>query len=120
MGHARGFTLIELMVVMTILGILVSIAVPQYSKYRTHAYDTQAKMDLRGVAIAEEAYYVDSSAYLSCANESCHSLPGIAALSKGVTLTINSTETGFVGTSTHRKGSGKIFTWDTSKGGAAQ
>ena len=118
MASNRGFTLIELMVVMTILGILISIAVPQYSKYRTHAYDTQAKMDLRGVAIAEEAYYVDSESYLACANETCRSLPGITALSKGVLLAIDSTETGFVGTSTHKKGSGKTFTWDTSQGGA--
>ncbi|MDC0358348.1 prepilin-type N-terminal cleavage/methylation domain-containing protein [Oligoflexia bacterium] len=112
-----GFTLIELLVTMTIISILTAIAVPQFSDFRERGFDTRAISDLRNTAIAEEAYFIDAEKYLSCANSTCANLPGISALSKGVTLTIIATDTTFTGTATHPKGTGKIFKWDSNKGG---
>jgi type IV pilus assembly protein PilA len=112
-----GFTLIELLVVMGIIGALVSIAVPQYSAYKARAFDTRAQMDLRHVALAEEAYFLDSEHYLSCSNRNCTSLPGIKTLSQGVTLAITATTTGFTGSSKHNQGSGRLFTWRSESGG---
>jgi type IV pilus assembly protein PilA len=117
MNEESAFTLLELLIVMTIIGILASISIPKYVTYKARAFDTRAKSDLRNVAIAEEAYFVDAEAYISCAAETCAALPGIGALSKGVLLAVNATPTGFTGTSSHPKGSGTIFTWDTSRGG---
>jgi type IV pilus assembly protein PilA len=41
MNDTRGFTLIELMLVMSIIGILASIAIPQFSAYRTRAFHSE-------------------------------------------------------------------------------
>jgi len=117
MKSCDGFTLIELLVSMAIVSVLASIAIPRYAHYRERGFDTRAVSDLRNAAVAEEAYYIDSEHYLTCADSSCLQLPGIKALSRGVTLTINATATGFTGFSKHPKGSGKVFTWDSSEGG---
>lgn len=42
MYHQRGFTFIELMLVISIIGILAAIAIPQFSAYRTRAYQCEA------------------------------------------------------------------------------
>jgi len=59
----RGFTLIELMIVIAIIGILAAIAIPQFSAYRTRSYNSAAQSDLRNAATAQEAYYVDHQTY---------------------------------------------------------
>ncbi len=117
--NEQGFTLIELLVVVAIVGILTSITLPQFSRYKERAFDTQAQSDLRNVALAEEAYFIDAESYLSCQNSNCNQLPGISSLTKGVTLTVTATATGFTATSQHSKGSGKTFAWDSNAGGMA-
>lgn len=112
-----AFTLIELLAVIAIIGILLAIAIPQYAEYKKRGFDTRAKTDLRNVAIAEEAQFIDSETYLSCADVTCTNLPGIATLSKGVTLAITATPSGFTGTATHDQGSGVTFHWNSANGG---
>ena len=118
MVHGESaFTLIELLVVMTIIGILTAIAVPEYQSYRARSFDLRALSDLRNVAIAEEAYFLDSEQYLSCEGLSCSNLPGIVALSQGVSLQITATDTNFTGRASHRQGSGREYLWDSLQGG---
>jgi type IV pilus assembly protein PilA len=109
--------LIELLVVITIVSILTAIAIPEYRRYRANAYDLSASFNLRSIATAEEAYFLENESYLSCSNQECLSLPGIVAISKGVEISIEATHSGFTGSSTHKLGSGKIFNWDSSQGG---
>jgi type IV pilus assembly protein PilA len=112
-----GFTLIELLVVIGIMGVLMAIAIPQYSAYKARAFDTRAQVDLRNVALAEEAYFLEAERYLSCAQTTCAGLPGIVRLSTGVSLAITATTSGFLGTSTHGQGSGRRFVWNSQAGG---
>ena len=118
MKNNKGFTLIELLVVIAIIGILAAIAIPQFAEYRARGFDSRAKSDLRNVATAEEAYFADNEVYKSCTGAACATnLPGISALSDGVTLQITATNTGFTGSSTHPKGTGVTCDWDSSSGG---
>jgi prepilin-type N-terminal cleavage/methylation domain-containing protein len=63
--NQKGFTLIELMIVIAIIGILAAIAIPQFNSYRKRAFDASAQSNLRNAATAQEAYYVDESTYCS-------------------------------------------------------
>jgi type IV pilus assembly protein PilA len=63
MKDQKGFTLIELMIVIAIIGILAAIAIPQFNAYRKRSYNSSAVADLRNAATAQEAYFVDNSDY---------------------------------------------------------
>lgn len=118
MSKEKGFTLIELLVVIAIIGILAAIAIPQFAEYRARGFDARARSDLRNVATAEEAYFVDYEIYKDCDESDCDSiLPGVAALSQGTELAITTTGTGFTGTASHPNGTGVTCNWDSAAGG---
>ena len=59
----QGFTVIELLVVIIIIGILLAIAVPSYLGFRDRASNNAAKANLREALPAAETYYADNSTY---------------------------------------------------------
>lgn len=63
--NSGGFTLIELMVVVGIIGILVSVTVPQYRKYRNRALQSEAKIALASVYTLEKSFYGEYGAYIA-------------------------------------------------------
>lgn len=64
MHHRRtrsGFTLVELMIVVVILGVLAAIAIPMYLRFVQHSQVSEAKINLGKIATLTEQYYVKSS-----------------------------------------------------------
>jgi type IV pilus assembly protein PilA len=59
----KGFTLIELMVVVLIIAILIAIAIPTFLGLRTRAQDRAVQSDLRNGMTAAKAFYTDEEAY---------------------------------------------------------
>ena len=97
MSRSRvGFTLIELMVVVVVIGILAAIAIPKFANTKGKANAAALRSDLRNLAAAEESYFYDSTAYTT----------DVTALkyrsSPGVILTVTTPSTGaWVATATH-------------------
>lgn len=63
MKHERGFTLVELLVVITIIGILAAIAIPNMTRMRDKARETEVKANLHVIQEAVERYYTNENEY---------------------------------------------------------
>ena len=62
-AHARGFTLIEAMIVVTVLAIIAAIALPSYAGYVIRANRSAAKAAVMRIAGQQESYYTDRKQY---------------------------------------------------------
>ena len=61
-----GFTLVELMIVVAIIGVLSAVAVPNFKKYQAKAKSSEAKVQLAAAYTAEQAFYGDFGMYHTC------------------------------------------------------
>ena len=62
----EGFTLVELMVVVAIIGVLSAIAVPNFKKYQAKAKTSEAKIHLAAAYTALQSFYSDYDTYHNC------------------------------------------------------
>ena len=59
----RGFTLIELMIVVAIIGILAAIAIPNFMRFQARSKQSEAKTNLKGVFTGQRSYFGERDAY---------------------------------------------------------
>ena len=92
MRRRTGFTIIELLIVVLIIGILASVAISKFGDSKRRAYLTAMKSDLRGLATVAESSFTTDNSYA-----------GVVAPqgSDGVTLTFTGTTSGWSATAKH-------------------
>lgn len=71
-----GFTLVELVVVVAIVGVLAAIAIPNFIRYQLRAKTTEALVNLQAIAKSQEAYYAEFGSYLSVSAPMPPAIPG--------------------------------------------
>jgi prepilin-type N-terminal cleavage/methylation domain-containing protein len=64
-GTPRGFTLVELMITVVIVGLLAAIGFPQLAGAKDRAYVASMKADLRNLSTHEESHFYDKAVYTS-------------------------------------------------------
>ena len=105
----RGFTLLELLVAIGILGILFAFAIPQYLAYQRNAFIAGVKSDLKNASIVQEAYFAETGTY-------AQSLPTLLAYgfrqTDNVSISITSDGSSYSFTATHAKGGADTWTFD--------
>ncbi|MBL4901785.1 MAG: prepilin-type N-terminal cleavage/methylation domain-containing protein [Desulfocapsa sp.] len=62
-SNQKGFTLVELMIVVAIIGILAAIAIPQFAAYRAKAQNSAALSDQRNLKTTTEGYNAEWQVY---------------------------------------------------------
>lgn len=119
----RGFSLIELMIVVAIIAILAAIAIPQFAAYRQRAYNAAAKSDLRNFKAAMTVDFgdhlqfdttvtrcdVSGCATLSHGNDSNNALSSYR-ISNGVTIYTKVNEISFAAKAAHKSGNRQFGT----------
>ncbi len=63
LNNKKGFTLIELMIVVAIIGILAAIAIPNFLKYQAKSKTSEAKVNLKAIFTSEQSYYAEKNIY---------------------------------------------------------
>ncbi len=73
----EGFTLVELMVVVAIIGILATLAVPQYKKFQAKSRQSEARLSLGGAYTIEQSFAAENASYTTCLGQAGYNRDGV-------------------------------------------
>jgi type IV pilus assembly protein PilA len=91
----RGFSLIELLVVILIIGVLAAIALPAFLGQRSKGQDSSAKSAARNLVSAIESFYATNKTYVGAASDTDVTASGVFGTNNGEADIANATATGY-------------------------
>jgi type IV pilus assembly protein PilA len=117
-----GFTLVELLVVILIIGILAAIAIPSFLNQKGKAQDSSAKAQARGLQTAMETYSTDNGGeYTGATLAKLQAIePALSDTTTAIAQAVGKAEAESYEVSSKAVGSGNVFTITVTKGTAAR